>query len=416
MSNAPRFLVFNWKVNGKTIKERFRSTSYNPSNDDYEICDYIFQMYPTLSSYWLEDFREKTGKLDATINEYFSKIITISDLFLNATSSLKSDYAWYMGIQRIYNEYLDAYKRSGNYSVWDRFWRWTDNYLVSSPETEFCLYLTNKFKTSIEYSSQKRDITKVAKWLNDTRKKIQAKANELVENMEHIYSCNLWNDFKDSFNIDGCLCLSEETKEKIKVFNGDYDRIVQSIETLCEGHQKYVQKGGCYALCKADNEKYYSLSGVSDYYGCWKDHPKLQNNDPMKINSLRKFLAPFNDFKYAPLRNNVMCYSFKSREDFPNPYLPSPKAMSEAIQLYLGEFTCRDVSCSERKIMAKIKDAHEYKFFIRKPPCFLCQPAMVPDGTNSIIAYIPSEDKMSLQKIKVEYDSLSESYKIKDIP
>lgn len=231
--------------------------------------------------------------------------------------------------------------------------------------------------------------------------------------MEKLYKDDLWVDL-DAFLKKDCNGSELSSwRTSIDSFMKESNDVIKKLKTITEGYDKYVKKNGCYALCVADEKKIYSLSGTNDYNGIWKSHPCLQSSDSLDIDQLRSILMPRTDFIYAPLTDEVMCYGLKSLENMSCPYFDKPKQMKIAIELHHDLFQYKDVTCCERKILAKKPNANAYKFFIRREPCFLCQPAM---ASRIIVSYVPSKDRKKLRKLKVERGLSSNSYEIKDIP
>lgn len=412
MIYVPKPLVFNWKVNGKTIEEKFLSRLYKPSENDYEECDYIFQMYSVLSIFRFEELEKKYENHDSIISEFLSKNLLLGDSFLEAVYYLKTIYVSMIQFQQLCGD-LQWFRDSE--SGMNVFLRRTNDIFEEPSNTKFCFYLLTGLPKALDTFKRKKDSTEIEKWLEETRKKIQNKAEEIVNNAEQMFKLGLWDDIETFLkkDCDGLILVS--LKSKIKTFNEKADELIKTLNTLTEGYKKYVnKKNSCYALCIADDIKFYSLSGINDYDGTYDINSYFENNSQVDIKLIKDYLSPGSSFSYAPLADEVKCYGHWS--DRGTRYFYSPTSLGDAIHNRFPKLEDRDVSCCERKIMAQKPNAHEYKFFIRKEPCFLCQPAMVSDSTKSIIVYVPSNDKAALRKIKVEYDSILNSYKNKDIP
>lgn len=403
-------LIFNWKLNEATIKEEFLDTSYNPAEDGYEICDYIFQKHSVWNSFRFEELQRKGEAVSSIASEYFSINLLLDDSFLETVSCLKSMYA---SLFRFYGLCGDLEWFRNSESGMKSFDTRTSIIFEEPSRIHFYSYLLFDLSNAMDLFKRKKDSSGIEVWLKNTRKKIQEKANEIAVEMEKLYKDDLWEDL-DAFLKKDCNGSELSSwRTSIDSFMKESIDVIKKLKIITEGYDKYVKKNGCYALCVADEKKIYSLSGTNDYNGKWKGHPCLQSSDSLDIDQLRNILMPKTDFIYAPLTDEVMCYGLKSLENMSCPYFYKPEQMKIAIELHHDLFQYKDVTCCERKILAKKPKANAYKFFIRREPCFLCQPAM---ASKNIVSYVPSNDRKKLRKLKVERGLFSNSYEIKDIP
>lgn len=396
MVNGRSSLTFNWKIKGEILVEIFSNSKYEPSEDTLEMCDYIFQMHSVLCSYRFSELQSKYEKLHPFVNEYLSLNISLDDSFVDAIRCLKSIFASFLRYEFYCSCDLPAAIERGNLELIKRH---TFEFLNELPQSDFCLFLTSSLNDAMNALEKKGDLSEITKWLNDTVKRIQQKADDVMAQMESYFEKDYWDDFEEFFKekCEGRRLMSLKTK--IEKFEELSNCIVTKLRTLMIGYTKYVRGRGCYALCIADGKKYYSLSGVGDYVGKWKNRSQIMGADSVDITILKNFLEPGNAFVYAPLTDDVLCYGLWKRNCFCNPYLSSPEKFFDAIQLF-SDFCARDVSCCERKIFANCPKARDFKFFIRYAPCFLCRPAMLPKD-KCIVSFVPAANGKSLKKIKI---------------
>lgn len=405
-------LVFKWIINKEIIEETFYDTAYNPSEEGLKECDYIFQYHSVINSYRYGTLDYVSKEFNSLANDYFFRIIDLDDSFLDAVSCLKIIFASFLKYELFCNDLLEWYDSSGSGTAKQRIISRSQEFLEELPNTNFCFFMTTSLPKAIENFERKNNSSQIKDWLKESRREIQRKADDIAQNMEKIFSQNLWKDFEEFIKKDcGALDLMS-LKSKIIKFDTESNEVIKSLKTLIEGYTKYVKNDGCYAICVSNSGKYYSLSGVSDYGGRWQHHRKLFSDDPLNLSRLVELLSPEDDFIYAPLTDDVVCYGLWNWRDYHYKYFSEEKKLDKAIQ-ECTDFCARDVSCCERKILAKFPDEKEYKFFIRFTPCHLCQPAMLSTSDKKIVSYVPSEDKKKLRKLIVQSkDSLYENIEI----
>ena len=157
-------------------------------------------------------------------------------------------------------------------------------------------------------------------------------------------------------------------------------------------------------MCIIDGKKYYSLSGIGDYVGNLHIPNFPAPNKPTLLRKLIKILNPGNGFTYAPLNDNVMCYGFFATET----YLRESQDLAgywTSLQISNSknkQINPRDFSCCERKIMALQRNGKDYKFYIRKDPCFLCMPDLISTDVKNVVSFVPDLSNSRLLKRRVK--------------
>lgn len=404
MRYNPRALVFNWKVNGELIEEKFTPFDHNPIWNEFEICDYIFQMYSAYNSYRYDLLKESSTDID----NFFSNKIALDDSFLGATKYLKHAFSsiceFEVESKRRFND-----KRELNKEEIAHHRGLRQQFIPSSLFYMRGLFSIRKnLYESIKEFEKTGDMSIMDTWVNNAKESFQRKANEIVEKMEEMYQNDEWDDFEETLKQKEDAKQLMESLSKIKVNSKKYEKAFALIEALANGYKKYVKNsrlegGGCYALCIADGKKYYSLSGIDDYVGNNSEIKNLCNNKNLK--TLINILSPAQGFTYAPLSDNVTCYGFWHGKA----YIQKSLKLKDFIDMcnkqtqLINKINPRDFSCCERKIMAESKrKAKNYKFFIRFEPCFLCMPDLVPNEGMTIVSFVPSDDRKKLRKLAVK--------------
>lgn len=169
-------LIFNWKLNEATIKEEFLDTSYNPAEDGYEICDYIFQKHSVWNSFRFEELQRKGEAVSSIASEYFSINLLLDDSFLETVSCLKSMYASLFHFYRLCGD-LGQVRNSE--SGIKRFDMQTSKIFEEPSKIRFCSYLLFDLSNAMDIFKRKRDSSGIEIWLENTRKKLQEKLIKL---------------------------------------------------------------------------------------------------------------------------------------------------------------------------------------------------------------------------------------------
>ena len=228
---------------------------------------------------------------------------------------------------------------------------------------------------------------------------MQKKANQIVAYAIPFLNFSLWNDFR-AYKKDGIddSLFRRNFSERIKRLFIRHSRAIRILNTMVSGYVGYNKKGCC-AICFTDDGKYYSLSGVDDY----KDNLSrikgwIRRKD---FQNIIDALSPGDDFKYAYLKDSVMCYGVNWKKDQKQrAYLTCSKLLANIYNT--PNLVPRDISCCERKIMAACPNASNYEFYIRYDPCDWCCPDLLPKN-NENISFVTSEGRTQpLIKFKIE--------------
>ena len=396
MFNTRRPLVFNWKYGDKIIRESFGRSSYNLSEEDYEICDYIFQMHSVLCLYRMEQLEH--ANINPTINEYFLKNITLDDSFSTAVHCLKSTYATILQCGKILNHTLNGKTNGVNEADIKEHLHSMLLNVDELPNANFYLGIKQSLVECLatsERNPNKESLANLEELLKKVRKDIQNKADEIVEEMEQSFKNDVSLDLEAFLENLGNSLQLDAVSKKMETFNGCNDKVLQNLRSLIYGYDRYVSENGCFALCIIDGKKYFSLSGISDYVGSLSLNGLPNKRKMTKLKGLWSFLNNGSTFTYAPLSDSVMCYGFYDIKT----YLLKP----EKLPIFLPKrtpFKPRDISCCERKIMALQRNGKDYKFYIRFEPCFLCLPDLLPEDNKKIVSFVPSNSGCKMLTVR----------------
>ena len=414
MNETIDILYFNWKVNGQNLLETYRPQSdsafaFNSKMFDYSFVnreyrrevdfttsDYIFQMQFILNLYVLKNLDEKLGpkKIDAIISLFKS----VEYIFLKAVNCTKVIFDSICRFEIAFNEMCI---QQGNHFESESFETELNsislNFLRSIPDVGYNFFIRMDLGKAKHDFARIRTPVAISNWIVKMKKLIQKKANQIVDDATPFLNYSLWNDFI-AFKENGYEgALFTKIVDNIKKLFMNSDRTMQKLKTMVNGFVAYNKKGCC-AICFADDEKYYSLSGVDDYKG---NHLKIKSWIQRKdFQNIINALSPGKDFKYAYLTNLVMCYGVNWKKDQNlRVYLTSPTPLAN---IYNNpNLVKRDISCCERKIMAACQNARKYEFYIRYDPCDWCCPDLLPKN-NKKISFVTSEGRfLPLIKLKI---------------
>ncbi len=395
MFSTRKPLIFNWYVNENRIKEYFARSSYYPKEDEYEICDYIFQRHIVLCTYRYENLESNLENPDLALKEFYLKNIELDELFLKAVSALKYFYALILRFGKKWNSYGDQERLKKINSL--------KGDILDLPRNTFFDQTKNAFTDALNFYEREKDSSRLEEWFENIREKIQEKADEIVDNMEKLHKNNLWNDFEDNIKKKPEAKSLLNLDSKIKKFAQQGDEIFKTIDVLANCYKHYIKKnqsqhGGCYVLCIIDKKKYYSLSGIDDYTGNDSRIRGLFNG--VNINALVNKLSPGSTFTYAPLTDDVNCYGFMANKAYLRKHLKLIPFVDMCMKLTPPKCNKRDFSCCERKIMALQRNGKDYKFYIRFEPCFLCLPDLLPEDNKKIVSFIPSNSGCKMLTVR----------------
>lgn len=408
-------LFFYWNVNEHELKEIYRprtDSSYEFSSEmrdyssinrlfDYEVdfttSDYIFQMQFILNLYVLKNLNEKIGPKEIANVIYLLE--SAEHIFLKAVNCTKIIFDSICRFEIAFNEMCIQQKNRFESESFERELNSISlKFLKSIPDVGYSFFIR------MDLGKAKRDFARIrapfaiSNWIIKMKKLIQKKASQIADEAIPFLNYSLWNDFRayNKNGYDDSLFLN--IIERIERFFISHNRAMRILKTMVNGYVVH-NNNGCCAICFTDDGKYYSLSGVDDY----KDNLSkikgwIQRKD---FQNIIDALSPGDDFKYAYLKDSVMCYGVNWKNDQKQrAYLTWSKPLAN---IYNNpNLVQRDISCCERKIMAACPNASNYEFYIRYDPCDWCCPDLLPKN-NKNISFVTSEGRSKpLIKLKIK--------------
>ena len=408
-------LYFNWEVNAQNLLETYRPLSdstfeFNSEMFDYSFVireyhhevdftasDYIFQMQFILNLYVFKNLDEKLSP--EMINKAISLLKSAEHIFLKAVNCTKIIFDSICRFEIAFNEMCIQQKNRFESESFERELNSISlKFLKSIPDVGYSFFIR------MDLGKAKRDFARIrapfaiSNWIIKMKKLIQKKASQIADEAIPFLNYSLWNDFREynKNGYDDSLFLN--IVERIERFFISHNRAMRILKTMVNGYVVH-NNNGCCAICFTDDGKYYSLSGVDDY----KDNlSKIKGWIQRKnFQNIIDALSPGNDFKYAYLKDTVMCYGIGwSNAQNQRNYRSNPGTL--AIVHNEPNLVRRDISCCERKIMAECPNAHKYEFYIRYDPCDWCRPDLL-SKNNKKITFITSEGRSKpLIKLKIK--------------
>ena len=395
-------LVFKWNVKDVQLEEIFDPKEQNllkenqDANDDkFEYSDYIFQMHSVVNTCVFDKLHEKREFAEER-EKISSEILEFDTHVLKAVQCLKLISSVIYELKIKLQEFRSEGTISNPSEIAERVQQTFVYFYNFMPEVGYKDFIrlyfgkaNKKFKDSGKWSE-------IDHGLSVIRNGIQRKADNIVQLTTKALHPDLWNTYSVCEKKHYDKSSLAKLKTAISELSAESKKSINILSVIANAYTE-TKESGCVAICFTNKGKYYSLSGVDDYIGKYLKIKKRMNFS--NFNAVIACLSPGPDFKYAYLTDQVLCYGLYSKRDSCTPYFPSQ--LSIHIAHKQKTFCRRDVSCCERKIMARCKSASTYEFYIQRDPCDLCRPALLPKPRKKI-TFMTIEGNRPFVKLKVD--------------
>lgn len=392
-------LKFNWKYNRIELPEIFNSRVYKRSENVFENSDYLAQANEVYCAYVYQKrvndplYRDIKDRL----NELYNYSISLNEEMLACVECLKSAYAEIIQYNdAFFNEVRVTLKRLEKdekiFNIKKK------NYDVQFKETSryLCCFMIlqdsiEKLNDAIVEFDKTSNVNKVEQSVILLKKKIQSHADFLARRMSSIWARNLWKTIEKTKSQTVIVNLMPKLQSLVDKSKSD----LNDLNAIRKGYKRYFydeKPQSCYALCVADDEKFFALSG-NDYSS--SGIPPTSNKD---IDAIADAIGlSLKGFTQVTLNDDTKRYAtcLSSSEI----YYDGRETLRKDERFASVNFIGMNYSCCERKILSKIPStAKNISLFIRFKPCKKCLPAMVGKLNQSIESYVISEQIGYIQR------------------
>lgn len=387
-------LVFNWSLNGKHIEEKFSVPNYEPQEDAFEICDYIFQYHEVLNVFDMQSIAAMSQK-NLRQEEALNTILSIDNFLLEKVILLKILFSKLLDYDDRYFKRLNEKHQQAESDSKTNLHKWRSNYIEKNlklfvlcdvKDVSFLARQFDDLKEGCEEFVSTGSVSSMREALDNLRKKIQQQADFIVDKVEELYQKNLWKILGNCLPNEN-LAL-QKFGQALDKMNKEYEEIQEQLKEAYVGYKKIVNKGGCFAICVAGGRKIYALSGNDYKNGSISSGRYLDEDAGLQLEKIANFINLESiGYERAVLNDDTMNYIKSS-----GVRIYFEDAVSLKNDFRSEHYNIRNYTCCERKILSILDSSdNNLKFFIRYKPCQKCVPAMASDGARNIVSYVISE-------------------------